>query len=114
VDYIDLGHIRIPIPSGRTPTDNTATTEFVPASTTVTIPDVVFDAIYTCPKHARFAFELREPLRIASEDVGQDLDGDVAAQPQVSRAIDLAHAAGTETPDDLVRADSLSFEGQRW
>ena len=43
-DYIDPGHIRIPIPSGRTPTENTAITEFVPASTTVTIPDGVFDA----------------------------------------------------------------------
>ena len=35
---------------------------------------------------------------------GQNLDGDVAAEPRVARAIDLAHPAGAERRDDLVRA----------
>ena len=32
----------------------------------------------------------------------QRLDGDVAAEPRVARAVDLAHAAGPETGHDLV------------
>ena len=34
----------------------------------------------------------------------QHLDGDVAAEPRVARAIDLAHPAGAEQADDLVTA----------
>src|SRR5215216_1858769 len=47
--YIFVGHIRTPIPSGCTPTENTPITEFVPTSITVTRPACVFEATYTCP-----------------------------------------------------------------
>ena len=44
-------------------------------------------------QHLRFALESREPVGISRERLGQDLDRDVAIQPRVARAIDLAHAA---------------------
>ena len=51
--------------------------------------------------------------RVCHEHVGQDLDGDVAIEPRVPRLIDLAHAAGAEGGDDLVRAEaSAGNEGQ--
>ena len=37
----------------------------------------------------------------------QDLDGDVATELAVARAVDLAHAAGAEQGDNGVRADLL-------
>ena len=37
-----------------------------------------------------------EAIGIVGERGGQDLDRDVAAEPRVARAIDLAHAAGAE------------------
>ena len=33
---------------------------------------------------------------VRREGFGQDLDGDVAIEPRVARAVDLAHAAGAE------------------
>ena len=41
-----------------------------------------------------------------ANDVGQDLDRDVAIQLRVARAIDLAHAAGADRHDDFVRAEA--------
>ena len=43
-----------------------------------------------------FALEAREALGVRGEDVGQDLDRDLAFQLRVRRAIDLAHAAGAD------------------
>jgi hypothetical protein len=43
-DYIGLGHIRIPMPNGRAPTENTATMELVATSITLTCPAGVFEA----------------------------------------------------------------------
>ena len=40
----------------------------------------------------RLAREPREPLGIAREELGQHLDGDVAIELRVARAIHLAHA----------------------
>ena len=37
--------------------------------------------------------EARDPIRIAGERLWQDLDGDVALQLRVVRAIDFAHTA---------------------
>jgi hypothetical protein len=39
---------------------------------------------------------------ITSEGRWQDLDGDVALQPRVAGAIDLAHSAGAEHGFDFV------------
>ena len=44
----------------------------------------------------RFAREPREPFGVAREELGQDLDRDVAIQLRVAGAIHLAHAAGAE------------------
>ena len=42
------------------------------------------------------AFESREPLGIARERLGQDLDRDLALQLRVGRAVDDAHPPGAE------------------
>ena len=50
----------------------------------------------------RFALEPRDAFGIAGERFGQNLDRDFAIELRVTRAIDLAHPAGTERCDDLV------------
>jgi hypothetical protein len=37
----------------------------------------------------------------------QHLDGDVALQARVARAIHLAHAAGSQQADDFIRAEAI-------
>ena len=54
----------------------------------------------------RFALEASEDLVIVREVVGEDLDGDVAAEAAVARAVDLAHSAGAEGGEDLVRTEA--------
>ena len=57
-------------------------------------------------EHLRFALEPREPLGVVGEQLRQDLDRDVAIQPGVARAIDLAHPAGAKGGEDFVRAEA--------
>ena len=57
-------------------------------------------------QHLRFALETGEAIRIAREGVRQDLQRDLAIQLGIARAIDLAHAAGPEGGEDLVRAEA--------
>ena len=57
---------------------------------------------------ARFAFEAAATAAIAGDLANQDLDGDVAAEPRVTRAIHLAHAAGTQRGEHFVRAEACS------
>ena len=60
-----------------------------------------------------FALEARHALGIQREGIGQDLDRDVAAQSGISRAIHLAHAAGADGGEDLIRPEaSAQGEGQ--
>ena len=54
----------------------------------------------------RLALEARERVRVVGDGRGQDLDGDVAVELRVARAIDLSHAACSERRQDLVRAES--------
>ena len=54
----------------------------------------------------RLALEAREPIGIGRKRRGQDLDGDLAPQFRVARAIDLAHATGTDRRDDFVDAEA--------
>ena len=56
-------------------------------------------------EQARLALEAREPLGIGGERRRQDLDRDVAAEPGVARAVDLAHAARAERCHHLVDAE---------
>ena len=54
----------------------------------------------------RFALEARQRLRISGDGRRNNLDRDVAIQPPVARAIDLAHAARAERSDDGVNGSS--------
>ncbi len=54
---------------------------------------------------ARLLFEAREPLGIGGESGGQDLDGDVAAEPRVHGLVDLAHAAFAELVLDPIGSE---------
>jgi hypothetical protein len=56
----------------------------------------------------------REPaqtLRITGEEIGQDLDGDVAIEPGIAGSIDFAHPASTEWRDEFIGAET-STAGQ--
>ena len=56
---------------------------------------------------ARLALEARAPIRRrAANSWRQDLDGHSPVQPRVAGAVDLAHAARAERPDDLVRPEA--------
>ena len=57
-------------------------------------------------QHFRFALEPCKSLGISGERVRQDLQRNVALQPGVARAIDLAHAAGADGADDFVGTES--------
>ncbi len=54
---------------------------------------------------ARLALEARDASRIRSDRGGQNLDGDVAPQVGIVRAIHLAHSARPERRDHLIRAE---------
>ena len=56
-----------------------------------------------CGEHFRLTLESGESLRIVGDRLGEHLDGDDSFQVRVHRSIDLAHAAGTEQGDDLIR-----------
>ena len=55
---------------------------------------------------ARLALEAGQAVGIGARRLGgQHLERDVAAEPRVARAVDLAHAARAERGDDLVGAE---------
>ncbi len=60
---------------------------------------------------ARLALEARQPVGIRGEHRRQHLDRDLAPEPRVARAIDLAHAAGANPLLHLINADPLSSHG---
>ena len=49
----------------------------------------------------RFTLEPHASDGIVGNACRQNLDGDIAVQPGVARAIDLAHAAGPDRRDDF-------------
>ena len=51
------------------------------------------------------ALEARQAVGMGGHVLGQHLDRDLAAEPRVARAIDLAHPARAERRDDLVGAE---------
>ncbi len=57
----------------------------------------------------RLLLEAPQSRGIRREPGRQDLDGDLAAQPRIAGAIDLAHGAGSQETEDLVRT-----EGHAW
>src|SRR5262245_13770688 len=56
--------------------------------------------------HARLALEPGARLRTLGQVRGQHLDGYVAPQPHVPRAIDLAHPSRANRSDDLIGAQT--------
>jgi len=52
----------------------------------------------------------REAHRIGRETLRQELDGNVAVQVMIARAVHLAHSAGAKQFEDLVPADSGANE----
>ena len=57
-------------------------------------------------QHLRFTVEPRQSLRIAGEHVRQNFYRDFTLQLEVARTIHLAHAAGSQRRDDLVRPEA--------
>ena len=57
---------------------------------------------------ARLERETREAFLVREEVFRQDLQRDLAAEPRVRRAVDLAHPAGAEPVDDLERTEHRS------
>ena len=57
-------------------------------------------------EHLRFAPKPREPIGVDAEGLGKDLQRDVAPELRVPRAIHLAHPAGAQGREDVVRPES--------
>src|ERR1700730_15194323 len=57
-------------------------------------------------EHLCFALESRQPIRVGRKDVGKELDGNVAIELDVARAVDLAHAACAQRRQDFVRSEA--------
>ena len=53
-----------------------------------------------------FVVEARAPLGVGGEEIREDFQCNVAAEPTVARAIDLAHAAGANGREHFVLADA--------
>ena len=58
----------------------------------------------------RFPLEASEPLGIAGKGLGECLDSDIAFKARVASLVDLTHAAGTDSRQNLVRADTSAGE----
>ena len=56
----------------------------------------------------RLALEALQGLRIESACIGQHLERDVALQPRVADAIDLAHPAHADELDDFVQTKTIA------
>lgn len=59
-------------------------------------------------RRASLRLEAAPPLGIVAERLQQHLDGDLAAEPVVPRAVDLAHATRAQRADDHEGPDVVS------
>ena len=66
---------------------------------------------FLLPRSLRLALEPRQPLWVAQELLRQQLQRDLAAEARIARAIDLAHAAGTQQFKNLEAAKPRSCCG---
>ena len=55
------------------------------------------------PGESRLLLEAPHQLRVTGEGFVDDLEGDVAPEPGVSRPVDLGHSTGAEDRQHLVR-----------
>ena len=60
---------------------------------------------------ARLALEALERLRVRGDLLGQELQGDLASQPRVFRAVDDAHPAAAQLLDYPVTGNGLADHG---
>ena len=56
----------------------------------------------------RFPSEPRDAVRLLGETVGEQLEGDVAAESRITRAKHSAHAAFAQLPADMVGAERVA------
>ena len=63
-------------------------------------------------EQARLARESGEPIGVRGEPGRQQLERDVAAEPRVVRAVDLAHAAAAEQRLQVIDTDVPSDPGR--
>jgi hypothetical protein len=54
------------------------------------------------------ALEALQPVGVCGDVLRQDLEGDLAIELGVARAVDLAHPPGTERGEDLVTPETDS------
>jgi hypothetical protein len=59
-------------------------------------------------RRLRFLLESAAPFRIGLEGRWKNLDGDVALQLRIARAIDLPHPAGAERPENLEATQAIA------
>ena len=59
-------------------------------------------------KRLRLTLEARQAVGVRGEELGNDLDRDVAVEPGIPGTVDFAHAAGADGGDDFIRAESGS------
>ena len=57
-------------------------------------------------QHLRLALKARDAIGIGGKEIRKNLDGDVAAQPRITRSIHFAHAACADGGHNLVRSES--------
>jgi hypothetical protein len=63
---------------------------------------------------AGLAFEAGPPIAVDLKPFGEDFDGDSAIEPCVPCFVHLAHAAGTNQPDDLVGSEANTGRERHW
>src|SRR5688572_11165418 len=70
---------------------------------TVDLPDV---RMIERSEDLGLALEPAQAVHVGSEGIGQELEGDFALEARVPRAVDHAHATGTDPVEDLVRTQT--------
>jgi len=82
---------------------------FMITNPTAPVPSVISISPNTAASGGpRFTLETKDGVGIARCTAGQNFDRDVALQTEIACAIDLAHSAGADRRDDLVRTDASS------
>jgi hypothetical protein len=61
--------------------------------------------VVECGEEPALALEARTEVRSLCQPRGQRLERHLAREPRVAGAVHLAHTAGAEQPEDLVRAE---------